>query len=160
MDNFIDSKKTDITTPGSRQAVSWRLKILLRELHEKDAPTIAEEVLCHLGNNLIVVMDLSLIRVEMAQDILGAILNKIFDYNKESFTGNRKALIPSITVLEEAQNVLSEKAISDESSIFIRYTKEGRKYGLSFVYITQQPGSIDNTILSQTDNYFVMHVLK
>lgn len=158
VDKFIIKRK-DITPHSSKQAVSWRLKILLRELHEKDAPNIAQEVLYHLANNLIVVMDLSLIRVETAQNILGAILNKIFDYNKESFTGNRKALIPSITVLEEAQNVLSEKAISDEGSIFVRYTKEGRKYGLSLVYITQQPGSIDNTILSQTDNYFVMHVL-
>jgi hypothetical protein len=158
---FIDSDKVKdiIKDSNSRRAVSWRLRMLLRELHEKDAPNIAQEVLYHLANNLIVVMDLSLIRVEMAQDILGAILNKIFDYNKESFTGNRKALIPSITVLEEAQNVLSEKAISDEGSIFVRYTKEGRKYGLSLVYITQQPGSVDNTILSQTDNYFVMHVL-
>lgn len=158
VDEFIESRE-EIKQPGSRQAVSWRLKILLRELHEEDAPNIAEEVLYHLANDLIVIMDLSLIRIEMAQNILGAVLSRIFDYNKENFTENRKALIPCITVLEEAQNVLSEKAISDEGSIFVRYTKEGRKYGLSLVYITQQPGSIDNTILSQTDNYFVMHLL-
>ncbi|MFN3739556.1 MAG: ATP-binding protein [Thermodesulfovibrionales bacterium] len=159
VDEFIESKGQEIRSPGSRPAVSWRLKILLRELHEKDAPDISQEVLYHLANNLIVIMDLSLVRIEIAQNVLGAVLNRLFDYNKENFTGNRKALIPFITVLEEAQNVLSEKAAGNEGSIFTRYAKEGRKYGLSLVYITQQPGSIDNTILSQTDNYFVMHML-
>jgi hypothetical protein len=37
--------------------------------------------------------------------------------------------------------------------------KEGRKYDLGAVLITQQPGSIAGEILSQGDNWFVFHLL-
>ena len=37
--------------------------------------------------------------------------------------------------------------------------KEGRKYDLGAVLITQQPGSIASEILSQGDNWFVFHLL-
>jgi len=37
--------------------------------------------------------------------------------------------------------------------------KEGRKYDLGAVLITQQPGSISGEILSQGDNWFVFHLL-
>jgi DNA helicase HerA-like ATPase len=37
--------------------------------------------------------------------------------------------------------------------------KEGRKYDLGAVLITQQPGSIPAEILSQGDNWFLFHLL-
>jgi hypothetical protein len=37
--------------------------------------------------------------------------------------------------------------------------KEGRKYGLGAVLVTQQPGSIPPELLSQGDNFFVFHLL-
>ena len=37
--------------------------------------------------------------------------------------------------------------------------KEGRKYGLGAVLVTQQPGSIPAELLSQGDNFFVFHLL-
>jgi hypothetical protein len=37
--------------------------------------------------------------------------------------------------------------------------KEGRKYDLGVLLITQQPGSISTEILSQGDNWFVFHLL-
>lgn len=37
--------------------------------------------------------------------------------------------------------------------------KEGRKYKLGGIFITQQPGSIPQDILSQGDNFFIFHLL-
>ena len=37
--------------------------------------------------------------------------------------------------------------------------KEGRKYNLGGIFITQQPGSIPTDIVSQGDNFFVFHLL-
>ena len=37
--------------------------------------------------------------------------------------------------------------------------KEGRKYDLGALLITQQPGSIPVEILSQGDNWFIFHLL-
>jgi hypothetical protein len=41
----------------------------------------------------------------------------------------------------------------------VEWVKEGRKYDLGAVLITQQPGSIPVEILSQGDNWFVFHLL-
>jgi hypothetical protein len=41
----------------------------------------------------------------------------------------------------------------------ISWVKEGRKYDLGAVLITQQPGSIPVEILSQRDNWFIFHLL-
>lgn len=39
------------------------------------------------------------------------------------------------------------------------WVKEGRKYNLGAVLVTQQPGSIPAELLSQGDNWFIFHLL-
>jgi hypothetical protein len=51
-------------------------------------------------------------------------------------------------VIEEAQSVLGN---TGSSRPYVEWVKEGRKYDLGAVLITQQPGSIHNEILSQGD---------
>ena len=63
-----------------------------------------------------------------------------------------------IAVVEEAQSVLGSSASQGEGP-FISWVKEGRKYDLGAVLVTQQPGSIPAEILSQGDNWFVFHLL-
>ncbi len=53
--------------------------------------------------------------------------------------------------------MLNERSTGSEP--YIAWVKEGRKYDLGAVLITQQPGSIPNEILSQGDNWFVFHLL-
>ncbi|MDH7503960.1 MAG: DUF87 domain-containing protein, partial [Verrucomicrobiota bacterium] len=45
------------------------------------------------------------------------------------------------------------------ANIFVRWVKEGRKYGLGAIIVTQQPGAISDQIISQGDNFFVLHLL-
>jgi hypothetical protein len=61
-------------------------------------------------------------------------------------------------VLEEAQTMLSDRVL-DDRNVFVRWVKEGRKYGLGCVLVTQQPSSISGQIISQGDNFFVLHLL-
>lgn len=60
--------------------------------------------------------------------------------------------------MEEAQSVLGNTGSSGEGP-YIAWVKEGRKYDLGALLITQQPGSISTEILSQGDNWFVFHLL-
>jgi hypothetical protein len=87
----------------------------------------------------------------------GLILRRIFDNNQEEFTSATPKTIPTIAVVEEAQAVLNERAAA--SAPYIAWVKEGRKYDLGALLITQQPGSIPNEILSQGDNWFIFHLL-
>ena len=86
----------------------------------------------------------------------GLMLRRIFSHNQENFTGGQ-SVIPVIAVLEEAQSVLGRQL--EESSPFVEWVKEGRKYDLGAILITQQPGSMAAEILSQADNWFCFHLL-
>ena len=60
-------------------------------------------------------------------------------------------------VLEEAHGYLkSEK--SRASGIVQRIVKEGRKYGIGAMIVSQRPSEIDSTILSQCGTYFAMRL--
>ena len=87
----------------------------------------------------------------------GLNLRRIFDRNQEEFTKAEPKTIPTIAVVEEAQAVLNERSTASEP--YIAWIKEGRKYDLGALLITQQPGSIPVDILSQGDNWFIFHLL-
>ena len=105
----------------------------------------------------ICVVDVSQMRGAQSFILAGIILRRIFDRNQEEFTKAEPNTIPTIAVIEEAQSVLNEHATSAEP--YITWVKEGRKYDLGALLITQQPGSIPNEILSQGDNWFIFHLL-
>jgi hypothetical protein len=86
------------------------------------------------------------------------VLNELFRRNQENFiAGSAGDVIPIIAVMEEAQSVLP-RGVSD-SSPFVAWVKEGRKYQLGAILVTQQPGSIAPELLSQGDNFFAFHLL-
>jgi hypothetical protein len=88
--------------------------------------------------------------------LAGLILRKLFSYNQENFTGGQP-IIPAIAIIEEAQSVLGRNL--EESSPFVEWVKEGRKYELGAILVTQQPGSRAAELLSQADNWFSFHLL-
>lgn len=126
-------------------------------LHDSNAPNIVTDAMWHLARGRTVIVDLSLLPLEIGISLSNTILEGIFQYNVRNITQGR--LIKCIAVFEEAQNVLNRDAMKEGRSYFVRWTKEGRKYRLGLIYVTQQPGAIAEEIVSQTDNFFVMHLL-
>ncbi|HTV12859.1 MAG TPA: ATP-binding protein [Acidimicrobiales bacterium] len=57
--------------------------------------------------------------------------------------------------LEEAQRVLSASKDRD-SNIFPRVAREGRKFGVGLLAVTQQPKLLEDELLSQFNTYFVL----
>jgi hypothetical protein len=157
----VEDKLNEFLTefkPAQGQRRALRREILrLKGLHNPKAGDIVESVLQDVRNGKIVILDLSLFRLGQATRIAEAVLRRIFDYNLWGITLGKA--IPVIAVFEEAQNVLNKRAVDEGKSIFVRWAKEGRKFKLGLIYVTQQPGAIAPEIVSQTDNYFVMHLL-
>jgi DNA helicase HerA-like ATPase len=58
---------------------------------------------------------------------------------------------PTVVALDEAQNVLPSERATKATQTIIKYVREGRNHGLSFVFTTQQPSAIDARILAQVD---------
>jgi len=146
-------EKTDVK---EKYALRRNLREIL-EWDESKAPDIVEDVKFHLARKRLVILDLSLMTLDMAYRIAHLILEEVFNYNMEGITAGK--IINAIAVFEEAQNVLNKKAVEEGKSIFTRWAKEGRKFNLGLIYVTQQPGAIAEEIVSQTDNFFVMHLL-
>lgn len=67
--------------------------------------------------------------------------------------------VPSTWVcIDEAQNILPSERKTSATDVLVKYVREGRNYGLSFVVATQQPTAVDPRILAQVDT-MVVHKL-
>ncbi len=87
------------------------------------------------------------------------IVRKLFEDNKRNYTEAKdEALIPSVVVVEEAQNVLSDEQVRTSANPFVRIAKEGRKFGIGLVAITQRPSAISEEIRSQAENFFTFYM--
>lgn len=129
---------------------------IVRSLHDKSSQ-LMDMLVAALAEGKLCIVDVSQLRGGQAMVLSGLILRRIFDRNQQEFTAAEPKTIPVIAVVEEAQAVLNEKATAAEP--YIAWVKEGRKYDLGAVLVTQQPGSIPTEILSQGDNWFIFHLL-
>lgn len=104
-----------------------------------------------LGNTLpITILDLSGIPSEIMSSISGTLLKIIYDglfWGVNTKVGGKNQ--PLLIVLEEAHSYLraGEQSISSRTVQMI--AKEGRKYGVGLLLVTQRPSELDETVLSQ-----------
>jgi uncharacterized protein len=137
-------------------AARANLTRIVNMLHDP-ASRLMDALLAALREGKLCVVDVSQLRGGPSLVLSGLILRRIFDRNQDEFTKESPQSIPTIAVVEEAQSVLNEK--SSAAQPYIEWVKEGRKYDLGAMLITQQPGSIPIEILSQGDNWFIFHLL-
>lgn len=141
---------------GEVFAARANLTRVVNMLHDP-ASRLMDALLAALRDGKLCVVDVSQLRGHPALILSGLILRRIFERNQIEFTKESSQSIPTIAVVEEAQSVLNEKASAAQP--YIEWVKEGRKYDLGAMLITQQPGSIPPEILSQGDNWFIFHLL-
>ncbi|GIV04275.1 MAG: hypothetical protein KatS3mg015_3105 [Fimbriimonadales bacterium] len=137
-------------------AARSNMTAIVKMLHDKSSQLM--DMLVHaLSEGKLCVIDVSQMRGNQSLILSGLILRRIFERNQQEFTAADPKTIPTIAVVEEAQSVLNENAPAAEP--YVAWVKEGRKYDLGALLITQQPGSIPVEILSQGDNWFIFHLL-
>lgn len=137
-------------------AAKANMVFIVKSLHDKSSQ-LMDKLMAALSEGKLCVIDVSQIRGGQALVLSGLILRRIFERNQLEFTSADPKTIPTIAVVEEAQSVLNERNIAAEP--YVEWVKEGRKYDLGAVLITQQPGNIPVEILSQGDNWFIFHLL-
>lgn len=148
----LDDKRQEAEALAAR----GNMTNIVRMLHDKSSQLM--DMLIHaLSEGKLCVVDVSQMRGGQSLVLSGLILRRIFDRNQKEFTEADPKTIPTIAVVEEAQSVLNENSTAAEP--YISWVKEGRKYDLGALLITQQPGSIPTQILSQGDNWFIFHLL-
>ncbi len=137
-------------------AARSNMTMIVQALHDKESHLV-EMLMMALSEGKLCVIDISLLHSSTSLILSGLLLQLLFDHNQAEYTKVQSASIPTIAVIEEAQSVLTEK--SPAANSHRDWVKEGRKYDLGSFLITQQPGSIPNEILSQSDNWFALHLL-
>lgn len=157
----LKNGKEDVSARKTVMAIRKRIRHLIDEgkgLHS-GASVLVEEVFEHLKNGKTVIIDLSLKDNADASIISTILVRKLFDNNKAKFTsGNSKDVINTVIFVEEAQNVLSDEFVKSNANPFVRVAKEGRKFGLGLVAITQRPSAISEEIRTQAENFFAFHM--
>lgn len=145
--------QTDSEATAARSNMTQVVKML-----HNPGSQLLDALLNGLKTGCLCIVDISRMHGKRGLVLSGIILQQIFDRNQEGFTQARPDTIPCIAVLEEAQSVLGSRDMNGDSP-YVRWVKEGRKYDLGALLITQQPGSIAQELLSQGDNWFVFHLL-
>jgi len=154
-------KLLDLDDGSDAEAIAARsnMTTIVKMLHDKSSRML--DILVEaLRKGKLCIIDISQLRGGPSLVLSGLILQRIFNINQEEFTKKDPKTIPTIAVLEEAQSVLGQQqGTSSGEGPYISWVKEGRKFDLGAMLITQQPGSISTDILSQGDNWFIFHLL-
>jgi DNA helicase HerA-like ATPase len=111
------------------------------------------------GDKPITILDLSGVPVSILMDLIGVLIRILFDalfWARFLPEGARSR--PLLFVLEEAHAYLNSGSEGSATISARRIVKEGRKYGIGAMIVSQRPAEIDPTILSQCGTLFAMRL--
>lgn len=104
------------------------------------------------------ILDLSGLPSEIRTICVGVLARLCFDYCYWDLDPNN---LPLALILEEAHNYIPD---NDESKYRIslerieKIAKEGRKYGISLVVVSQRPSNVSSTVLSQCGTFITLRM--
>ncbi|EKF9661441.1 ATP-binding protein [Vibrio cholerae] len=107
----------------------------------------------------ITIIDLSLLPSERLDLLLGSLLDILFEsalWGRNHNEGMKT--YPLLLVMEEAHRYLSSDSNGLTKQMVRRIAKEGRKFGVGSMLVSQRPSEIDETILSQCGTLFSLRI--
>ena len=105
----------------------------------------------------VTVIDLSRAPFDVVNVLVSLLGRIIFDFN---LWNKSRQDFPILVVFEEAHMYLSMTGKSKAARKTVeRIAKEGRKYGVSTMIVSQRPGEISETITAQCNNFVAMRLL-
>ncbi|TXL75124.1 DUF853 family protein [Vineibacter terrae] len=111
------------------------------------------------GSKPITILDLSGVPSAVLERLIGSILKIVYEslfWSREKTEGGIER--PLLVVMEEAHRYLSTNTESLASETVRKIAKEGRKYGVGAMIISQRPSEVDETILSQCGTFFALRL--
>tara|TARA_B100000953_G_scaffold295936_1_gene287820 strand:- start:3654 stop:5075 length:1422 start_codon:yes stop_codon:yes gene_type:complete len=105
----------------------------------------------------ITILDLSGVPISILNTIIGVLLRIVYEglfWARNLSQGGKER--PLLLVMEEAHNYLNFDGSA--LSIVQKIVKEGRKYGIGTMIVSQRPSEINSTILSQCGTFFALRL--
>lgn len=107
----------------------------------------------------VTVLDVSGVPSDILQLVVGTMLRIIYDvlfWGSNLPIGGRQQ--PLLIALEEAHTFLKEGGSSPAHRTVAKVAKEGRKYGVGVMVVSQRPHEVDKTVLSQCGTLISLRV--
>lgn len=111
------------------------------------------------------VIDLSEVPSDMLAIVIGIVTRLIYDIQFWMTPAKDEVRHPLVLVCDEAHIYMSNdmskmKAVEKKSlEIFEKIAKEGRKYGIGLLIVSQRPAELNTTIMSQCNNIVSLKVI-
>lgn len=149
-----------------------RLRFLLHPVKSDRTPfktadfeEIMKQFLGYLNKANVTIVDLSGIPFEVLSITVSLVSRLIFDfcfhYSKLRHEKDMQNDIPVMIVCEEAHNYIPQReevAYRASRKSLERIAKEGRKYGLSLMVVSQRPSEVSETIFAQCNNFLALRL--
>lgn len=131
----------------------------------EDFEGLMKQFIGYLDNANVTIVDLSGVPFEVLSITVSLISRLIFDfcfhYSKLQHTQEKLNDIPVMLVCEEAHNYIprhDSAAYRASRKSIERIAKEGRKYGLSLMVVSQRPSEVSETIFAQCNNFISLRL--
>ncbi|MCX6786875.1 MAG: ATP-binding protein [Candidatus Kaiserbacteria bacterium] len=125
-----------------------------------DLPDIVRQMTGFLADKSspVTVFDLSYLPSETVGTVVATISRMLFQVH---FLAERGATTPTLAVYEEAHNYISRSgrgAYGEARDSVERIAKEGRKFGIGALVVSQRPSELSETLLSQCNTFLCMRL--
>ena len=107
----------------------------------------------------ITILDLSGVPSAVLERLIGAILRIVYEalfWGREIAEGARAR--PLLVVMEEAHRYLARGSTGLAQEMAQRIVKEGRKFGIGAMIVSQRPSEVDETVLSQCGTFIALRL--
>jgi DNA helicase HerA-like ATPase len=137
-----------------------RSNVQLKFIFENNELTLKHILLQFLMGSSIKIIDISGLPNEIT-GIMTSIIARLIFLFKLHQTREEREKSPILLVCEEAHRYVPNagEAQYKEAQIAIkRIAKEGRKYGLGLLLVSQRPSELENTVLSQCNTWIILKI--
>jgi len=127
------------------------------QFHSPEATDHVSDIINFLDEGKTVIIDLAGANEQIIKFFARNLSESLFRSQELKFTSNKLAGRYIQIYFEEAHMIFppNQGMVID---IYSRFAKEGAKYNIGIVYSTQSPLTINNDLLSQTENFFIGHL--
>jgi len=141
-----------------------RIRFLMRDISETGDVCLADILSQFVGERKdgksLRIVDISGLPNEVAGPLTAAIARLLFQYKLHQ-TPEERRLDPVLLVCEEAHRYVPDRGEAQYAAAqaaIRRVAREGRKYGLGLMLVSQRPSDIEGTVISQCGTWLVLRL--
>jgi len=160
----LKSKITTMKTSSSRDKdVKYEVESKIEDFQDRYGYIIdllAPDIIYNIKLGMVNVVNISQLDEEAMDAIISHYLRRILDARKENKWRGTGLKYPVLIVIEEAHVFLSRDRNTLTKYWASRVSREGRKFGVGLIIVSQRPKGLDENILSQMTNKIILKIIE